>query len=88
VRRRKKKGHPLLVGLLVGAALAFAATWLWRWSNSAPVVPTAVNVPLSTPAQIVTPPGSQAMPQHEDFSATERQKLEDILRKKNPGAQR
>ena len=83
---RKKKHSTLLVRLLAFVAAAVAVGLVWRWAGSPSAPPDAVRAPLPTAARAVEAPGRQ--PAQEEFSAAERQRLEDILRQKKAGAQR
>ena len=78
----------MLVGLLAVAALALAAAVIWRWVGSPLALPESVRTTLPVPAPTLAAPSSQPGRGHEEFSAAERQRLEDILRQKNAGAQR
>lgn len=85
--RRKKKRRMSLVILLAVAALALTTAVLWRWVALPPALPAADTshalhaTPLAGAAS-----ASPAAP--EEFSAAERQRLDDILRQKNMGARR
>jgi cytochrome c-type biogenesis protein CcmH/NrfG len=87
VSRRKKKRGPRVVGLLIILALAVTAALLWRWVESPGAAPETVRaLPVRVPslAPASRPPGQ--LP--EEFSAAERQRLEEVLRQKNRGAPR
>ena len=88
MRRRKKKRGRLLLGLLAVVAVALAAAVIWRCVGSPLALPEAVRTTLPIPAPTLAAPSSQPGQGREEFSAAERQRLEDILRQKNAGAQR
>jgi hypothetical protein len=81
VSKRKADRTSLAAGLLAIIALAVTAAVLWRWVSPAPEGPT-LPVP---PASLMTP-GDPTAQAGEDFSAAERQHLDEILRGKSRDA--
>jgi hypothetical protein len=79
--RRRRKRRTSLAVLLTLVALALTAGLLWRWIAFPPVPPE-----VETPRTLHTAPGSQ--PAAEEFSPSERQRLDDILRQKKAAAVR
>ncbi len=85
--RRKKRRRTSLVVLLAVAACALTAAMLWRWRALPPVLPgTDTMGALHATPPVGTAPAGQAA--QEEFSAAERQRLDDILRRKDRGAAR
>jgi hypothetical protein len=87
VSRRKKKRGVWAVGLLAMLALAATAALLWRWTQSPAAAPETVRA-LPFPAPSLDPQSGAPGQVPEEFSAAERQRLEEVLRQKNRGAQR
>ena len=87
MRRRKKKRGRLVVWLLAVVALALTAGLLWRWVGIPAAAPDALRATPLVPARAAAPTTHPAQ-EHEEFSAAERQRLEDILRQKKAGAPR
>jgi hypothetical protein len=87
VSRRKKRRTSLVVLLAVAAVATVAAAVLWRWRALPPLLHGTDHMGglHANPAAGATPAGQEAQ---EEFSAAERQRLDDILRRKNRGAPR
>lgn len=81
VAKRRKRGRLVVTVILAGATVLVAVA-VWRsW-------PTQFSEPRSEP-RLVEPPKPSALPKSEaeDFSAAERQDLEDILKRHGTGKQ-
>ena len=81
VAKRRKPGRLVVTLILAGAAVLVAAA-VWRsW-------PALFSEPRSEPQQVEQPkPGALPNSDSEDFSAAERQGLEDILKRHGAGKQ-
>jgi hypothetical protein len=81
VAKRRKPGR-LVVTLILACAAVLLASAVWRnW-------PRLFSEPRSEPRQVEQPkPGDLPKSDSEDFSAAERQGLEDILKRHGAGKQ-
>jgi ABC-type sugar transport system substrate-binding protein len=81
VAKRRKRGR-LVVTLILACAAVLVAAAVWRcW-------PTLFSEPRSEPRQVEQPkPGALPKSGGEDFSAAERQGLEDVLKRHGAGKQ-
>jgi hypothetical protein len=79
--KRRKRGR-LVVTLILACAAVLVAAAVWRgW-------PTLFSEPRSEPQHVEQPkPSDLPKSDSEDFSATERQGLEDILKRHGAGKQ-
>ena len=79
-KRRRRRAALVILVLVIGGVVA--GTYIWRTMQPPHAVPTGTASPSH-----VQPPNAAVAPSGEDFSAAERQGLEEVLKHRGAGKQ-